>query len=304
MAQIELYMCEDNKTAAEDGGIRQRYRLPRWEDVTIANDVFFGIAMGHEDVCKLLLECLLDLKIDRIEYIQKQKELSFSADGKAVRLDVYLKTGGRVIDVEMQVYRDTQVQRRIRYYQSAIDTDQLLRGMNYKELPESLVVFICLTDPFGLGLPRYTFKTVCLERLGARPAFDDGRTAVVFNCAAYDKLAGVCGDMLHYIKTRSVGSERIQEFDSMIEDVKSLTYERGKFMFWSAKMMDFEYDKKQAELRGREEGQAAARLETARNLRRAGIADKTIAECTGLTQEQVQAAFAAGDAAPGAKINS
>lgn len=90
----------------------------------------------------------------------------------------------------------------------------------------------------------------------------------------------------------------------MIEDVKSLTYERGKFMFWSAKMMDFEYDKKQAELRGREEGQAAARLETARNLRRAGIADKTIAECTGLTQEQVQAAFAAGDAAPGAKINS
>lgn len=86
----------------------------------------------------------------------------------------------------------------------------------------------------------------------------------------------------------------------MIEDVKSLTYERGKFMFWSAKMMDFEYDKKQAELHGQE----AARLDVVRRARGMGLTVEQAAELTGLAAEQVRAAFAAGDAAPGAKINS
>ena len=44
-----------------------------------------------------------------------------------------------------------------------MDVDNLLRGQSYAELKESYVIFICTQDPFGVGLPVYTFRSVCSE---------------------------------------------------------------------------------------------------------------------------------------------
>ena len=44
-----------------------------------------------------------------------------------------------------------------------MDVDNLLRGQSYAELKESYVIFICTQDPFGKGLPVYTFRSVCGE---------------------------------------------------------------------------------------------------------------------------------------------
>ena len=44
-----------------------------------------------------------------------------------------------------------------------MDVDNLLRGQSYANLKESYVIFICTQDPFGVGLPVYTFRSVCGE---------------------------------------------------------------------------------------------------------------------------------------------
>ncbi len=76
----------------------------------------------------------------------------------------------KMIDVELQTYKQDAIGKRTRNYQSMIDIDSLMKGQDYSELLDSYVLFIiCNYDPFekakdvGFGLPRYTFKNTCLE---------------------------------------------------------------------------------------------------------------------------------------------
>ena len=46
--------------------------------VRLKNDFMFGQVMRNPEICKLFLEELLGMKIDRIEYIENQKEISDS----------------------------------------------------------------------------------------------------------------------------------------------------------------------------------------------------------------------------------
>ena len=63
----------------------------------------------------------------------------------------------------MQTTIPDDLPRRMRYYQSMIDVDSLIAGSNYITLKESYIIFLCTKDPFRLGLPVYTFNSVCKE---------------------------------------------------------------------------------------------------------------------------------------------
>ena len=41
--------------------------------------------------------------------------------------------------------------------------ETLLTGIDYEELPDTYVIFICDFDPFGKGKYRYTKRTICKE---------------------------------------------------------------------------------------------------------------------------------------------
>ncbi len=70
---------------------------------------------------------------------------------KGIRLDVYIKDDkNRHFNVEMQV-ANTEIFKRSRYYHSQIDMELLSTGIDYEQLPESYVIFICDFDPIGLG---------------------------------------------------------------------------------------------------------------------------------------------------------
>lgn len=60
----------------------------RWEDLRITNDFLFGKVMRNEEICKELVESILNIKIDKIEYPEEQKTIDISIDAKSVRLDV------------------------------------------------------------------------------------------------------------------------------------------------------------------------------------------------------------------------
>ena len=130
-----------------------------FRELPLSDDFMFGEVMRRPSVCRLFLEALLNRKIARIEYISKQQELSDSASGHGVRLDVYLKDeANTVYCVEMQTSGGKILFRRLRYYQGMIDRHNLQKGMHYSLLPESFLIMICTMDLFGRGLAIYRRK--------------------------------------------------------------------------------------------------------------------------------------------------
>lgn len=152
-----------------------------WENLKISNDFIFAKVMRNPELCKGMIERLLDLSIDRIEYPEEQKVIDISKDSKSVRLDVYLKDGkGTVYNVEIQVTNSRNLPKRARFYQAMIDLNEIEKGADYSELPRSFVIFICTFDMFGKGLWRYTFQNICEE---VNLFFNDGTSKIFFNTA-------------------------------------------------------------------------------------------------------------------------
>ena len=135
-----------------------------WENLKISNDFIFAKVMRNPELCKGLLERLLDISIDHIEYPEEQKTIDIAKDSKSIRLDVYLKDGkGTVYNVEIQTTNNKNLPKRIRYYAGMIDLNAIEKGADYNNLPKSFVIFICTFDAFGDGRWKYTFENICME---------------------------------------------------------------------------------------------------------------------------------------------
>ena len=135
----------------------------KWQNATLANNfIFYKIMRHNPDVCKELLEILLEFPIEKIEMSQEE-EINIDFDSKGVRLDVYAKdaSGLKVYNIEVQAADTKELPERSRYYQGVIDVDLLKSGQKYKDLKTSFVIFICVDDIFGKGLPKYTFENLC-----------------------------------------------------------------------------------------------------------------------------------------------
>ena len=124
-----------------------------WEEIGIENDFLFGKIMRKAEICRELLQVIFpEMEIGHIEYPEGQKSIEIDKDARGVRLDVYAEDSNEVVySIEMQVLNRGNLERRSRYYQSLIDLQLLDRGMDYRKLNQSYVIFICPFDLFGKG---------------------------------------------------------------------------------------------------------------------------------------------------------
>lgn len=151
-----------------------------WENLRISNDFMSAKVMRNPELCKGLLERLLDIQIDHIEYPEEQKVIDISKDSKSVPLDVYLKDEkGTVYNVEIQTTHSKNLPKRTRYYAGMINLNAIEKGADYSELPQSFVIFICTFDTFGKGRWRYTFENMCKEDNDI--FLEDGTAKIFFN---------------------------------------------------------------------------------------------------------------------------
>ena len=135
----------------------------KWNQATIAdNFIFYKVMRHNQDVCKELLEILLEMEIDRIE-MQGEEFIQIDAEHHAIRLDVYAKNSSQAFDIEIQTTDTHELPERARYYQGMIDVDSLKSGQKYKNLKTSYIIFICIDDIFNMGLGKYTFQNICRE---------------------------------------------------------------------------------------------------------------------------------------------
>ena len=141
-------------------------RMKRFEDLRFTDDFMFCTTLKENpELCRELAEMIIGRRISRIVSVQKQRSVEILPDGRGVRFDVCLEGEDEICDIEMQNNVDRKVlPRRTRYYQGAMDIDELVRSEDYTKLKKSYILFICREMPFeGKDLHKFTFRNVCVE---------------------------------------------------------------------------------------------------------------------------------------------
>ncbi|AGF57783.1 putative transposase/invertase (TIGR01784 family) [Clostridium saccharoperbutylacetonicum] len=134
------------------------------KELNLEDDFLFAKVMSDKEICKELLEKILEVEIEKVEMIQEQKAIDLLLESKGIRLDVYVKDENNTIyNVEMQRGKHKNLAKRLRYYQGSIDLDLISKGEDYRKLTKSYIIFICTFDLFSKGRHKYAFRNICLE---------------------------------------------------------------------------------------------------------------------------------------------
>ena len=95
----------------------------------------FDLLMTDKELCREVIEIILDESIADIEYIVTEDDVRPTLTNHGVRLDAFVKTKNEIYDIEMQTTKREDLGRRMRYYKGALDTLTLRKGEGYEELP-------------------------------------------------------------------------------------------------------------------------------------------------------------------------
>lgn len=191
---------------------------------------------ANPDLCKELLELLLNIKIERIEIPVAERSFKVDYDSKGIRFDVYVKDGtGRCFDIEIQTTNRTNLAKRARYYQGLMDVDSLVSGADYSELNESYVIFLCMEDAFGNGLPVYDFHQVCKQ--DSEVLLNDGTHKVFFNASKYDKMpTESLREFFKFLNGLNAASDFTDQLEQKVRYAKTNAQWRHRFMTWEQEM--------------------------------------------------------------------
>ena len=263
----------------------------KWEDLTFSDNFIFCKVMENEKICRQMIEILLDIKVEKIEYIDTEHTEDPFYETRGIRLDVYVKGTTEVYDVEMQNADYADLPLRARYYQSASDISTTPRRTKFKELKKTYIIFICKNDPFGAQLPLYTVKSIIHQ--APQISYNDKTHKIFYNSSAWNKVENrELRAVLKYIYENIPTTDFTQNIEENVEIAKAKPVFKDDYMYFCDIVEDEkEKARDEALVEGRKEGLAEgaknATIENARKLKAKNIDLNIIAECTGLTEKEV-----------------
>ena len=252
----------------------------KWNQATIANNfIFYKVMRNNEDVCRHLIEILLDIEIDHI-IMHNEETIDIDWQSKGIRLDVYAKNATQAFDLEIQTTDTKELAERARYYQGVIDVDSLKSGQKYSELKDSFIIFICMDDIFHEGEAVYVFENTCQHNPSIK--LNDRAKKYFFVAKNCDKIEDNRSKaFLKLLTTNKSSDDFTGRIATLAEDAKHNTQWRMQYMEWERQRT---YDREA----GREEGALQKATEAAQNfLSKTNLSPEVIAECCSLPLEKV-----------------
>ena len=158
----------------------------------------------------------------------------------------------------MQATDTKELPERSRYYQGVIDVDLLKSGQKYKDLKTSFVIFICVNDIFGNGLPKYTFENLCQE--DPKIKLNDRAYKYFFISKNCDKIL----DERQKAFLRMVTSNKPS--DDFTDRIKALVADAKRNTQWRKQYMEWEREKTYIREDALEEGRQEKAVEAAQKL--------------------------------------
>ena len=210
-----------------------------YDELCFTDDfLFWKILTANPELCREMLELILDFKIREVRLAQGQKAVDLTYDGRGVRFDVYAEDAENTLyDIEMQVKVEKQIPKRLRYYQGMIDLNTLDSGKPYSELKKTFIIFICLEDPFGANLPIYHIRNMCVEDRTVE--FRDDAEKVILNAAGTrEGLSPKVAAFLDYIQGKSADSDFTEKVEKAVEEAREHREWRLDYMSLMEKLRD------------------------------------------------------------------
>ncbi|MDE6725675.1 MAG: Rpn family recombination-promoting nuclease/putative transposase [Ruminiclostridium sp.] len=260
--------------------------------MSLIDNYLFGLFIqeaGSEEIIKGLVERMLDVKIRSIHLKEHQHEISNEPNLHGVKLDAFLEDDEKTLyNIEVQVVNTKNIPKRMRYYQSMIDREQMPSGeFDYNVLPKTIIIFITDFDLFDKGFYRYTFENVCLEDKSL--SLNDESIKVVLNTkgTVSDGVKPELVELLEYFRSSTketvnkVSSGFIKQLDDILEPIKNSPKFGGMYMSFQEYMYESNRkNKEEGYLLGRQEGKQEGvqkeRQETIEKFRKMGMTEEQI----------------------------
>ncbi len=222
-----------------------------YRKLTLANNfMFYKVMRHHPEACKKLLEMLLNIKIKKMT-IATEETVKIDFDAKSIRLDVFVKEGKRMYDIELQVANTHELPERSRFYAAAMDLDTLKPGDKYNKLKDSHVIFICMEDVFNNGLAVNTFENICQE---------NGKTKLNDRAYKHFFIAPLCAKIIkdeelkgffEFLINNKAKTQYTSNLKEYVEDARHNTQWRLQYMTWERqRTYDYEDGKEAGKLEG------------------------------------------------------
>lgn len=267
-----------------------------YEQLGLSNDFMFGKLMQNEQLCKPFLEQVLDIHIDHLVYLERQKTIDEKIDGRSVRLDIYADDGKTVYNCEMQTSPNRDLPKRTRYYQGQMDLNMISKGTDYEELRKTFIIFVCTFDPFGKGGYVYTFRNRCIEypqmELG-----DDTVKVFLNTTGCHGDISAPLKELLEYIDSGKVPencqNSLVYELENAVQDARTNKEWRRDYMTLEMLKQDYRKDGlREGRAEGLEEGLVKGRKEeqekTIINMIKAGMDEAVAANIAETTIDHVR----------------
>ena len=196
--------------------LRRKYKA-EIDEMCLMDDNFMSAVLQDKACCELVLRIIL--KRDDIEVIESKTQYSVTnLHGRAVRLDVFARDkNGEYLNIEVQRNDKDAVPQRARFNSSLIDANVVEKGTEFKDLPETYVIFITENDILGKGLPLYTVDRIVRE---TNEIFDDKSHIIYVNSQITDDTA--LGKLMSDFKCKNPE----QMHYDVLSDAAKLTKER------------------------------------------------------------------------------
>lgn len=219
----------------------------KYEELGITDAFIFAKVMSNKEICKPVLEQILNIKIRDIEYLDYEETIQIAPGSKSIRLDIYVEDDkNTVFNLEMQTTNYEELPKRSRYYQNIIDLKLIEKGQSYDILKTSYVIFICTFDFFEKNRSIYEFENICVD--DSEIKFNDGTHKIFLNTKGNrDGISEELQMLLDYFDGREPESQLAKDIDRKVFEARNNKQWRREYMSYQMEL-DRQYRN------GREEG--------------------------------------------------
>ena len=257
----------------------EKRAIKEFQDLTFQDDFMFCKVLQNMKICKRILELVLEEELS-IKNITSQKTIENHSESKLVRLDVLAEDEKKNnFNIEMQMVNNDKIPQRMRLYQASIDVYMTEKGTFYANMPNTVIIFFCMFEPIGKGLPIYTFKNICEQDKNIK--LNDGTTKIIISVKAYEKVKNPeLKGLLKYICDGIVTTSLTKEIEMAMSNIKQNTTFLKEYKSFYATMQD-------ARMEGRIQGSYDTKIETAKKLIAMNLSIEQIAQVTDLSIEEI-----------------
>lgn len=239
----------------------------------LLSNVFMSVALNHKPACQYVLRILTGIPDLTVKEVRSQYRISKMASHDAI-LDILAEDSqGKLHNLEIQRSETIDHARRTRFYGSMIDSEYLMKGMEYSKLPDTHIIYVSETDLWKAGCTVYPVE----KRFGNTDIpYEDGQHILYVN-AEIDDGSETAG-LMKYFKTADPQDMNHGDLSKRIHFLKC---EEGGYQ----EMCEISEKIYQ---QGEAEGRADAKRETALNLAKMGLSIEQIAVAVNISVSVVK----------------